>query len=128
MPSLVDTISAWAQLLIVVAAALGVVIIWLRGGLRALLKLPDPAEVADPQNPWEPFEDISDLRDHIVERFREFKDEIHDDLAGLKVELDRVEELENTIKNGLADRMGAVETKVDRLIEGQARMEGRMGS
>lgn len=70
------------------------------------------------------------VREHVNGVLGEIKDELKRADSSLKENLDetceRVASLERTVSNGLTDRMARVEAHVERLVEGQARMEGIM--
>lgn len=93
----------------------------------------DPEPGDDMVSQAELQEVIDRLRDHVVEQFHAFRDEVREEYIVMRGEFAKVEALEiqvatvvTKIDNGLTDRQNRIENKVDRLAEGQARIEGHL--
>lgn len=70
---------------------------------------------------------VRDRWESAVRRVMATKEESERDLAAEVVKLsDRIDALDLTVRNGLQARMIRVEEHVEKLVAGQARMEGRM--
>lgn len=127
MPPWADFVTQWGTLIVLLGAVIAIIAPPGQRFMKRWVGITDRESV----NVWAPFDSAEDLRDHVVDRVGDIKAELKTQIAELKAEMkaefESVEELENTIKNGLSDRMVVIEGKVDRLVEGQARMEGRMG-